>query len=173
MYKRIRDPPMDVKCVVVGEAAEVTRLKTGCLWWAQEWWTQLPTWYTPPPHSTLHHLLSCLIYFNLCRRSLTVDTRRFLNAHSVWSHTNIIIIEVLQVHGEGMIKFELFEILKHKRGLLLLRSIKILFCDIRGILVFKWYCLYADWISLNWPSNVTRSKYTNRTYLYTNQDLLS
>ena len=22
-------------------------------------------------------------------------------------------------------------------------------------------CLYADWISLNWPSNFTRSKYTN------------
>ena len=74
MNKRIRDPPMDVKCVVVGEAAEVTRLKTGCLWWVQEWWTQLPTWYTPPPQSTLHHLLSCLIYFNSCHRSLTVDT---------------------------------------------------------------------------------------------------
>ena len=28
MNKRIRDPPRDVKCVVVGEAAEVTRLKT-------------------------------------------------------------------------------------------------------------------------------------------------
>ena len=31
MNKRIRDPPRDVKGVVVGEAAEVTRLKTGCL----------------------------------------------------------------------------------------------------------------------------------------------
>ena len=28
MYKRIRDPPMDVRCVIVGEAAEVTRHKT-------------------------------------------------------------------------------------------------------------------------------------------------
>ena len=25
MYKRIRDPPMDVRCVIVSEAAEVTR----------------------------------------------------------------------------------------------------------------------------------------------------
>ena len=28
MYKRIRDPPRDVRCVIVGEAAEVTRHKT-------------------------------------------------------------------------------------------------------------------------------------------------
>ena len=28
MYKRIRDPPMDVKCVIVSKAAEVTRHKT-------------------------------------------------------------------------------------------------------------------------------------------------
>ena len=31
MYKRIRDPPRDVRCVIVGEAAEVTRHKTACL----------------------------------------------------------------------------------------------------------------------------------------------